>query len=60
MCNKVVEEDSYQLGDFPDHLKTRDMCEKAVVDKAEPLGYVLITLSPKGGVERPLKMNHTA
>ena len=34
MCNKAVEEDSYQLGDFPNHLKTQDMRKK--VFKLDP------------------------
>ena len=40
MCNKVVVEHPYQLGDFPDHLKAQKMCEKAVEDEAEALEYV--------------------
>ena len=40
MCEKAVEKDPYQLGDFPDCLKTQEMCGKAVEDEPEILEYV--------------------
>ena len=40
MCEKAVEKDTYQLGDFPDCLKTQEMCGKAVEDEPEALEYV--------------------
>ena len=37
MCKKAVEKYPYQLGDFPDYLKTQEMSEKAVEDEPEAL-----------------------
>ena len=30
MCKKTVEVDPWQLGDNPDHLRTVEICDKAV------------------------------
>ena len=30
MCGRAVERNPYHLGGFPDYLKIRKMCEKAV------------------------------
>ena len=40
MYEKVVEKDPYQLGDFLDHLKTQEMCDKAVRDYLFSLQFV--------------------
>ena len=37
---KAVEKNPYQLGDFPDHLKTQEMCERAAEDEPKTLEYV--------------------
>ena len=38
MCEKSVEKNPYQLGDFSDHFTTKEMCEKAAEDEPEALG----------------------
>ena len=40
ICNKAIEEDPWQLSDFPDHLKIQGMCERAAEDESETLEYV--------------------
>ena len=40
MCEKVVEKDPYQLGDFHDHLKTQEIGDKAVRDYLFSLQFV--------------------
>ena len=40
MCDKGVEVGSWQLGVAPDHLKTRETCERAVVKYPATLEFV--------------------
>ena len=36
-CEKAIEKNPYQLGDFPDHFRTQEMCIKAFEDEPETL-----------------------
>ena len=40
MCEKAVEKDPYQLGDFPDRFKKQEMCNEAVRREPGALEYV--------------------
>ena len=40
MCNNVVDDCPWKLGDVPDHLKTRDVCKDAVGRYLYLLGHV--------------------
>ena len=40
MCERTVENESYNLKFVPDHFKTQEMCEKAVRDDPSSLQYV--------------------
>ena len=60
MCKNAIEQASCVLEYVPDHLKTQEICEKAVKDKPETLNLFQITSRLKGCVKRPLKMKYIA
>ena len=58
MCEKVVEEYSWQLYAVPDHFKMEKMCERVVEENPWCLKYVPAHLKTEKFVKEPLKKTH--
>ena len=55
MCEKAVEKDPWQLGNFPDHFKTQRMYEKVVKDEPDTLRFVPDHLKTPGACEKAVE-----
>ena len=53
--NEAVRTEPYSLKFFSDHLKTQEMCERAVEDKSETLKYVPDHFKTKNMCERAVE-----